>query len=280
MSKRKLYSRVIGGLGNQLFIYAFAKAYSIRNNITLYFDLKSGYKKDEFGREPLLKKFFENIEEASYFDILVFFFTKKFPFLSKLIFKAVLVYETNPKEFVDIFSQDNTKFKKIFTQGNFQSYDYFSDFEIQIKSGINFFFSKTDLIYQLANTINATNSVCVHVRRIDYVYKLDLEYYLQAFREMERHISNPVFFIFSDDIKWCKSNFPSEYPINFITHDVSEEIADLWLMTLCKNFIIANSSFSWWGAWLSSNETKCVIAPDAMQLGVIGKIYPPTWKTL
>ena len=111
-----------------------------------------------------------------------------------------------------------------------------------------------------------------------------LEYYYAAIKELAGVIKNPHFFIFSDDYNWAQKHIKIDYPVTFIIHnDVSNAYKDLWLMTLCKHYIIANSSFSWWGAWLSNNSDKIVFAPkrwDILDKPCIEDITPPSWHRI
>lgn len=113
------------------------------------------------------------------------------------------------------------------------------------------------------------NSCSLHIRRGDYIDKQDyhplvsLEYYKDALKEIYGNdFINVNILVFSDDIKWCKENLLIENAnVHYITNNV--DILDLYLMTMCDNNIIANSSFSWWGAWLNQNDNKKVVAPKA-----------------
>jgi len=113
--------------------------------------------------------------------------------------------------------------------------------------------------------------VSLHIRRGDYVSNrstleihgvLGIDYYVRALNLMEEKVKEPQIFVFSDDIPWARDNLKTNLPLQFIDHNgVEKNYEDLRLMSNCKNHIIANSSFSWWGAWLSSNSEKIVITP-------------------
>ncbi|MBI3482318.1 MAG: alpha-1,2-fucosyltransferase, partial [Bacteroidetes bacterium] len=115
------------------------------------------------------------------------------------------------------------------------------------------------------------DSVAIHVRRGDYVANpvyqsffgaLPLTYYQVAVSEMKSKVANPKFFIFSDDVSWCQQNFAFIPDAKFIAHKASVKASeDLVLMSTCRHQIIANSTYSWWGAWLNTNVGKVVIAP-------------------
>ena len=120
--------------------------------------------------------------------------------------------------------------------------------------------------------IEGTEAVSMHIRRSDYVsgpyvhnrfYLCPLSYYYAAIEILRKSLSYPDFFVFSDDIQWVKENLRLEYPTRYVDHNGPErDYEDLRLMSLCKHHVIANSTFSWWGAWLSTNPEKIVIAPQ------------------
>jgi hypothetical protein len=124
---------------------------------------------------------------------------------------------------------------------------------------------------ELLSRINSVNSVAVHIRRGDYVTNpqaskfhgiLPLSYYERAIKLIEEKIGNPEFFVFSDDQEWVKLNFKIPYPVHFVEKNQGKDaVFDLALMAACRHNVIANSSFSWWGAWLNTNPLKIVIAP-------------------
>ena len=125
---------------------------------------------------------------------------------------------------------------------------------------------------KMAEKIQAKDAVCMHVRRGDYVNNpktfqyhgvCSIAYYKRAEKIIAENVRNPHFFIFSDDTQWCVSNMVFDHDVTIVPTVSSGGKADyhLHLMTLCKHYIIANSSFSWWAAWLSPNKEKIVIAP-------------------
>lgn len=153
--------------------------------------------------------------------------------------------------------------------GYFQSEKYFASCRKQILSA---FTSRAPLSPDsdaLRREIAQANSVSIHVRRGDYlthqhVYSLcGPDYYTRAIEDIASRMRNPVFFIFSDDMDWCRNNLKIRFDHTFIDHtDRDNPICDLMLMKSCRHNIIANSSYSWWGAWLNENPTKTVIAPQ------------------
>jgi hypothetical protein len=160
----------------------------------------------------------------------------------------------------------------IYIQGYWQSEKYFREISSVIKNDLQLKYPmglKDKFFYEL---ILKSNSVSLHIRRGDYVpgtYSdqvsecLSLDYYEKAIGQILQKNPDVVFFIFSDDINWAKENLPISRPVFYVDHNSTDaNFQDLRLMSLCKHNIIANSSFSWWGAWLNNNSEKEVYAPS------------------
>jgi hypothetical protein len=181
----------------------------------------------------------------------------------------------------------------VFLDGYWQSEKYFlaakgelkNELEPKAPMGVG------DLL--VAQKIQSCNSISIHIRRGDYAVHpsalnhhglCSMEYYKTAIELISKKISDPVFFIFSDDLKWVKSNLNLRYPYFFVEHNTSENaFQDLRLMSLAQHHIIANSSFSWWSAWLGSAEGKIVIRPKywlVNQLNANDWICPIDWISL
>ncbi|MEK6829645.1 MAG: alpha-1,2-fucosyltransferase [Nanoarchaeota archaeon] len=152
----------------------------------------------------------------------------------------------------------------IVLDGYFQSEKYFKEYKEELQ---NLFLSDAhiSLIREKFKDILNNTTCSIHVRRGDYLNfsnihpVQNMNYYMKAIKSMPKET---VFLIFSDDIEWCKNNFP-DIPEKFICIEGQKDFEDLYLMSLCNNNIIANSSFSWWGAWLNKNENKKVISPSS-----------------
>jgi hypothetical protein len=160
----------------------------------------------------------------------------------------------------------------VYLRGFWQSWKYFSEIRSVLVRELSMT-SRPNLANTLMmNRMEASCSVCIHVRRGDYwnnphINKLfgvcPIEYYDEAIRLIKQRLSKAVFFIFSDDLEWARENLKPDRPCIFVdcNKDMSA-VHDMRLMTACKHFIIANSSFSWWGAWLSTALDKIVVAPE------------------
>lgn len=266
--------QLIGGLGNQMFQYALGRAISIKINTPFALDISKYY--DYPLRTYKLSSFniVENIVNKDQVNTIksgLMSYTKR-----KLKSLHIIpYYKLNYiiEEFNKYYTYDPNMFKigkNVYIEGYWQSEKYFKEIKSIIQ---NDFKLKTNLSYIDRNTlklINNSDSISIHIRRGDYVSNpivnqvhgtCSLDYYYDAIDHITRKIDNPHFFIFSDDIEWVKNNFSINFPNCFVSGKGNEDYIDLTIMKNCKHHIIANSSFSWWGAWLSENPEKIVCAP-------------------
>ena len=184
-----------------------------------------------------------------------------------------------------VFSHE---YKNSYYIGQFQSYLYFNNCEDKIKDAFTF---NTELLsgktMEMAEKIKGTTSVGLHVRRGDYQSAYyyngfgtvcDINYYQNAIKLINEKLNNCHFFIFSDELDWVKQNLNISNATYIDFNHKDDSWQDMYLMSLCKHNIIANSSFSWWGAWLNNNKNKIVIAPKRWW-STLEKddIIPPQW---
>lgn len=259
---------LIGGLGNQMFQYAAAKALSLHRNENLAVDsrLFADYNLHSYSLHHF------NIDALSIKEEIIF---EPVRFSNKI--KATL----SGKKIFHQYVEKNLRFdekllnitsKNIYLKGYFQSEKYFSRFEDEIRKDFEITSPLKKETIEMLQLIDAQNSVSLHIRRGDYVTNADanavhgtcdLNYYHKALELIKEKVENPVFFIFSDDIEWAKQNLKIDSTIHFVDfNDASTNYEDIKLMSCCKHNIIANSSFSWWGAWLNNYKEKIVIAPS------------------
>lgn len=255
--------RLKGGLGNQMFQYALGRALSIKNNITLGLD--TGF-------------FNLNLNPKRQYDLEVFNIAgkvleqKEIPFLYRFCHKSKILDKITRCGFKEkSFDFDPQIFSlgsNLYIDGYWQSPKYLEGFEDEIRK--NFTLKNTPIpkIQDLAREIENANSLCIHVRRGDYVENknheiVDNEYYIKGIEYIKNHAPIDKIYVFSDDIEWCKNNLKFEIPTMFVNSGYAGEKGEghMFLMSKCKNFIIANSSFSWWATWLSNNKEKIVICP-------------------
>lgn len=183
----------------------------------------------------------------------------------------------------------------VYIRGYFQSYKYLVNYENEIRALFNFPLDNMDTVNsQIINTIlNLPNTVSIHIRRGDYVENTktqqrhgncSLSYYNDAINHMSSKYGDLNLFFFSDDINWVKSEFKDvSHSKLFIDNNKNEDSwKDMHVMSMCKHNIIANSSFSWWSAWLNSNPNKCVIAPKYWFSNVESSndLLPENWVRL
>ncbi len=124
---------------------------------------------------------------------------------------------------------------------------------------------------EMLREIQACEAVAVHIRRGDYVSNpvtaavhgaCGMDYYREGLSRLDQVVTRPHLYVFSDDIPWVRENLKTSHPVTYVDHNSADEpCEDLRLMSACKHFVIANSSFSWWGAWLSAFPGKRVVAP-------------------
>jgi hypothetical protein len=186
------------------------------------------------------------------------------PWSYKDAFEKQIICRTHNKD-LTIYNEQGFNYSPIpfkdnmIINGYFQSEKYFDKYLVK-----SYFEPKKAVKQKLISKYSEylDKSVSIHVRRGDYLYAQDYhpvqtkEYYMKAMSEFS---SDSIFFVFSDDINWCKDNL-SEMNCRFI--EDQKDYEDMFLMSMCRHNIIANSSFSWWGAWLNNNPSKKVIAPE------------------
>jgi hypothetical protein len=273
MYRKIIIPIIFGGIGNQLFIYAAAKRLAVINNAQLIIDNKSGFIKDfNYKRTYQLDNF--NIKEDKlYIDNRPCFFTRVKRFLLRIINKR---RNFNDSKYIVQRGMDfepRLLEKKInnylYLVGYWQSEDYCVDIENIIREDLTIKPPKDKKNIEMYEKISNLNSVALHLRFFDNptissANNATKDYYDRAIKRMDQLHQDNHYYIFSDRTDLVKGiiELPSsKYTV--VTHNDQEDLAiyDLWLMTACKNFIIANSTFSWWGAWLSPNKEKIVIAP-------------------
>lgn len=264
----KIYVQFIGGLGNQMFEYAFyKKLQKLGNNV--YANL-SYYRYD--GVMPfVLEDTFKNIIVKKVFEKKGFWVDVR----KRMTMEFSRIFEEKQFGTYDEKLLEKLSKKNHFIEGYWQTEEYFKDIREELIS--DFEFSITDeSLRSVLDEMNTCQSVSVHIRRGDYL-KADkiygnictLDYYKNAMHYVADKVGALTYYIFSDDIEWAKKNLPDIQPsqgeLIFIEKEQFNDYHDWYdmaMMSHCKHNIIANSSFSWWGAWLNRNDEKMVIAPS------------------
>ena len=263
-----------GGLGNQMFQYAMGRCLAESHKTQLKMDI-SAYNYDG-PLEYFLGPF--NIQEnfASPEEI------KKLTTIEQNEFQRIVhsLFHSHPKKARTLVRENRTIFNKkmlnlpdnVYLEGYWQSEKYFLNIENIIRKEFTIKTPQTGKNKELSEIIAASQSVSIHIRRGDYVSSTktnqthgtcELDYYDKCINELKKTIKKPHFFIFSNDIPWCRKNLKMSADITFVEHNTMKNAhEDLRLMSQCKHNIISNSSFSWWAAWLNTNENKLVFAPQ------------------
>ena len=258
--------KIIGGLGNQMFQCAYAKAlqqkgHEVKIDISAFetYKLHGGYQLDKYNID--LDSSIKDENDKFYKNTFFYKVLRRFGMdFSRRIKEKSLLFD---KKLLEI--DDNS-----YLDGYFQCEKYFKDIREIILKQFTINQDISNYTKEIKNKIqNSQNSCSLHIRRGDFVNSTninihgacDIEYYKKAMKYLEEKVVNINYFIFSDDIEWVKENLAIQNAIYIDSKEKRIPHEDIYLMSLCKNNIIANSSFSWWGAWLNQNENKIVIAP-------------------
>ena len=293
--------RLEGGMGNQLFQYAFARNLSNKFGGVILFDLRS-LRLDDL-RDVSINNFNINqkiakLKPTNFEKFIIFYARYKYFFFKVLDSIQKEFISTKLLIFFGIYLQRSTVYKDYkkksifpirYISGNFMSEKYFieakhiicNEFKIKklsLSSNIN-----------LMSKISQENSICVHIRRGDYLNSkwsnqllvCNNIYYNNAINELSKLIDNPIFFIFSNspkDIRWIKNNYIFDENVNFINFK-NDDIGDFDLMINFKHFILSNSSYSWWASYLSKHIDKKIVAPSKWNNNIynMDAIYLNDW---
>lgn len=288
--------QLMGGLGNQMFEYAAGLSLAKRNHTTLKIDLSwfDTLGEDDVKREYELDCF--NLDQ-DFVDVKKLFIVSKEPRPTQIV--KVALAKASGKAALELYEEGGLNYNKSFEKlsdntylsGYFQSEKYFYDIRQEIIKAFSFRSSPGKKSAGIIKLAKNSNSVSLHVRRGDYVTNKDansfhglkgIEYYKKAMKVITSKVNTPRYIIFSDEISWCRENLPVPKNSIFVEHN-SKGAEDLRIMTYCKHNIVANSSFSWWGAWLNENPDKVVIAPRKWFVDSTvdsSDIIPNTWTRL
>jgi Glycosyl transferase family 11 len=259
-------TRLMGGLGNQMFQYAAGRRLAIKRGVELVLDL-SYLANQPRGDVPrhfeldcfhIVGKHTDELADEGH---------------AQTVLRRLLRRSDGPHRLKEtgarfqsavLDAPDNT-----LLVGYWQSEKYFEDEEAQIRRDFTFAVPMSPAKSALATTIGE-NAVSLHIRRGDYVSHpasstfhgvLPLEYYDRAAAVIAERIDDPHFFVISDDPGWCRTHVKLPSATTFVGDTPGPGHEDMQLMSLCRHHVIANSSFSWWGAWLNEHADKIVVAP-------------------
>ena len=285
-----------GGLGNQLFQYALAKAISERNGQKLLLNSHWHFNTPSHLTPRIFLLDHLRLHSAKVINSPWPPLSSFFSYLLSLLPCSSIVFDKDPYAYsASIASSKFEKKRNICLVGYWQSFKYFAHIrpllleEFQLNKLVDPHYTG----FQKA--IENSESVMIHIRRSDFINlksaknyhgALDISYYLKAIDFIKARIADPHFFIFSDDLEWSKNNIPKEMHATFIVGSTKDDavVQELQLMRLCKHHIIANSSLSWWGAWLSEQQSQYIkICPDCWlktQQVNLDDLLPSNWTRL
>lgn len=242
--KGKCCINMQGRLGNQMFIHAFGKYLLDQNpNVSLIYQTTyCNYELDKYGINIDLTNIkYNNLLEEK--------------------------YKANEKDF-GRFEPEISASGALYYWGYFQTEKYFKKHRNELIEEFRFKIPLPKEYQEYLEKIEHSNSVLINFRGTDYKnlgWCIDFSYYEKAIKYILSTVENPKFFVFSDDIEFVKSNFKTDYELNFVDigkNNPNKPYFDMELMKKCKHDIIPNSTFSWWAAWLNENSAKVVVAPE------------------
>jgi hypothetical protein len=268
--------KLYGGLGNQMFQYATAKRLAHQNNSELKLDishydnlvLPNGLPYRSFDLPIFnIKESIATTDEINLFKNNPNSFFKK---IQRKIRNKIIPYTSIYEPHFHFFSELLYIKGNIYIDGYWQSEKYFKDIEDVIRKNFELEVTLTAEGLELLNKIKSTNAICLNIRRQEFASNvhvdqfIGLEYIDKAIQMILKKVDQPHFFIFSDELSWCKQHLKTNESYTFVEeHLYGEKFKDcLFFMTSCKHYIIPNSTFGWWAAWLNARPDKIVIAPD------------------
>ncbi len=291
-----IYTSLIGGLGNQMFQYAAGRALALHRKTDLRLDV-SGFSNYQLHQGFELKRVFScPAELATAVEVRRLLGWQSGALARRILAKPAFAALRRPELVIEPHFNYWTQFENApdnaYLDGYWQSEKYFRGCEAEIRADFTFQPPLDESNAELAAEISSINAVSLHVRRGDYarnpktlaVHGLcSPEYYRAAIDYLAERIDSPCFFVFSDDIRWAQENLGLNTPCRFVDHNQGEKsYVDMQLMSMCKHHIVANSSFSWWGAWLNSSSSKIVVAPRRWFANdtPTSDLVPATWVRL
>lgn len=275
--KAKIITRIVGGLGNQLFCYAAGRRLALANDAELVIDHISGFDYDtRYRRSYQLHHFNISCRLVKPYERLV-----PFSRIRRAVKKRVA--RLQPFEKRSYIIQQGMDFDErllhlkpsgtLYLEGYWQGEGYFKEYEEVIRDDLRLSGASDHRNLEVMQTIRKSNAVAVHIRffedpKSSINQNLTIDYYRRAIREIEKRTENAHYILFSDKPE-AVGELMESLKLNYTLadHNKGDDKAhlDLWLMSNCNHFIIPNSTFGWWGAWLSEYPDKIVIAPALLR---------------
>jgi hypothetical protein len=276
-----IMARLMGGLGNQMFQYAAGLRLAMRHKTTLKLDLT--FLLDRTPRENFTYREFDLAIFNLPAEITSPAEVRRFRRLAEPVSWSVLKWAANKLTKRHYYLERSPAFDarvldlpdETYLEGYFQNERYFADIEVEIRKSFGLTPDESKLpadTRRLADEIRTCDAICLHVRRGDYVAipvvtrhhgVCGLDYYERGLSKLRSMGAVGRVFVFSDDVVWCRENFKEADGFTVVGNEHAGRRASthLWLMTLCRHFLISNSSFAWWAAWLGGSANKSVVRP-------------------
>lgn len=279
-----IYMRIWEGLGNQMFQYAYIRSLQLRNTVDVRLCVLPDqttrtlrqYELDKLRIKVRRDKGFENIAQM----------IERNNWMKKVLHTASDVFPQ-----FGYIEEEDTHYNKhllnikgnYYISGWFQNEKYFKDYETIIKKEL-YPKRKIKISEELRYIMDNKNTVSIHFRRGDYKQLNNLvrvDYYKKAMELIDSYLDNVFYIVFSDDLNWVVNHMSFGDNVYFINREHGlEDYEELFIMSKCKNNIVANSTFSWWGAWLNDNKSKIVIGPKKWFANNKLNIMPDEWIKL
>lgn len=279
--------KIWGGLGNQLFQYSFGKYLAARLGAAVKYDIQVTNSLNSFTQRDLAISFFNvemplataaEVNQKKYFsNIYLARLERKIAQHFPALLQTHIVEPNDPTGFDPLQVRDNCYY-----EGYWQAFKYLQPVDDLIRRHCTLAQPPGQAVTEMLAQIKAADSVSIHVRRGDYLTHkylpaCTMSYYQKAMLVFTKEAGNTKFFIFTDDVAWCRENFTGP---QYVIVTGNQHFEDLYLMSNCRHNIIANSTFSWWGAWLNSNPGKIVVAPEVWHTKQVNKasdLLPANW---
>jgi hypothetical protein len=298
--KERIIARLHDGLGNQLFIYAAARRIAEARGAELLLDPYSAFAHDrKYGA----------IAQLQHFAIRAKFAPKHLcfppPFGRQMRDLQISLSEHLPlrhrfvvrEQDYDALCDGAPLRRLVRLEGYWQSERYFAAIADDIAEELRIVSPLSEKSVEVGKLISSTQSVCLHVRQMhgarhDFnrpppaqTPQLPFSYYEEAVERIAERVENPAFFCFADNFEWIRERWKFPYPVHYVDHNRARDRAyeDIALMRQCRHFVVGNSTFSWWGAWLSRSPGKYIVAPANRGRIVWGseqQLLPASWDVL
>jgi len=293
----RIIARLHDGLGNQLFIYAAARAIAETRGDELLLDTYSGFARDrKYGATSQLEHFAIKAPIAPMSLCYPPPFGRQIRDLQVSISRQLPLrhrFVIREADFDAIMAGAPLR-ATVRLEGYWQSERYFASVADKIKDELQIVSPLFEHSREIAALMAGSNAVCLHARQMLGAHhdfsapsttpQSPFSYYEEAVARLVQRVPNPTFFCFSDNMAWLRERWSFPYPVHFVDHNRGERsYEDVALMCLCRHFIIGTSTFSWWGAWLARNPDKIVIAPDnrgRVRWGSEDDLLPKRWDVL